>query len=150
MADENEIVIRERVLGDKIPVLSIKGTLDWDTHPRCDAELIRLFNSGSYQIVIDLTDIDYVTSAGFGSFITNISVARRNGGNIVFLAAPPQVKEVFTMLGLTPFMTFAEDENEAVAALSAPQPQTPGLNLIESSGSVDDSSKSSVDLPIPD
>lgn len=105
-------------LGKGIARLDLEGHLDWATYPQVEDALARLFEGRTWRIVVNLGRIEYISSAGFGCFIGALDTVRKQGGNLVFLATPPKIREVFTILGLASILTFAEEEAEALALLT--------------------------------
>ena len=43
----------------------------------------------------------------------------KNNGDIVFAATPPDIQDVFNILGLSKILRFAENEEEAMAQLKS-------------------------------
>ncbi len=98
--------------------LRISGVLDWNNFHVVDDALRRLFDAGHSRIVIDLAGTTFISSAGFGCFISGLDVALKLGGNLVFLNVPPAIREIFQILGLSRILRFAENEEEAVRVFS--------------------------------
>ncbi len=99
--------------------LRISGTLDWNNFHVVDDALRRLFDAGQSRIVIDLAGTTFISSAGFGCFISGLDVALKLGGNLVFLNVPPAIREIFQILGLSRILRFAENEEEALRVLTS-------------------------------
>ena len=76
-----------------------------------------VFESGVYKLAVDLSGLDYISSAGAGVFIGAIGTAQENDGNIILMRPSANVKEVFDLLGLSQIFTFKESRDEAVKAL---------------------------------
>ena len=68
-----------------------------------------LVSEGNVRIVVDLSDVDYISSAGWGIFVGEIKGVRRNGGDIKLAGMRSDVREVFDLLEfnalLTPYAT---------------------------------------------
>src|SRR5438552_1406843 len=75
------------------------------------------FDEGLYRIAVDLSGLDYISSAGAGVFIGTIGTAQDNDGNIVLLQPTPNVKEVFDLLGFSQIFTFKDSRDDAMRAL---------------------------------
>ena len=76
-----------------------------------------LFDQNHYRLIVDLSGLDYISSAGAGVFIGAIGTAQENDGNIILMRPSPNVKEVFDLLGLSQIFTFKDTPKEAEAAL---------------------------------
>ncbi len=113
-----ELRIGTTPLGKGIARLDLEGHLDWANYPQVEDALARLFEGRTWRLVINLGNVDYISSAGFGCFIGALDTVRRHQGNLVFLATPPKIREVFTILGLSAILTFAETDEEAMGLVA--------------------------------
>jgi anti-anti-sigma factor len=60
--------------------------------------LERIVNEKCYRIVVDLGGVTYISSAGWGIFISEIKRIRRKEGDIKLAAMKAEVREVFDLL----------------------------------------------------
>ncbi len=109
--------LRMRKIGDGVALINTAGYLDAHTFVEMDEAIERLFQANIYRIVVEMSMLDYISSAGAGVFISKIGEATANGGNIVFLSPSEPVREVFDLLGLTQIFPIADDEREAMKHL---------------------------------
>ena len=105
--------IRTQKLRDEIVAVIVKGFLDALTFEQMEKTIDELFSQNIYQLVVDLTDLDYISSAGAGVFIGAVGTAQENNGNIVLVNPSHNVKEVFDLLGLSQIFPFADDLESA-------------------------------------
>ena len=109
-------IVKEK-LGDTVTVLSVKGFLDAHTFEELEKTINELFEEGNYKLAVDLSGLDYISSAGAGVFIGAIGTAQENDGNIILMRPSPNVKEVFDLLGLSQIFTFKDTREDAAKAL---------------------------------
>jgi anti-sigma B factor antagonist len=109
-------ILKER-LQDGVNLLTVRGFLDAHTFEELEKTINELFEAGSYKLVVDISGLDYISSAGAGVFIGAIGTAQENDGNIILMKPGPNVKEVFDLLGLSQIFTFKDTRDEAVRAL---------------------------------
>lgn len=95
--------------------VSLEGSLDWTNFARVEAALDDLFKKGIYKIVVNLRHTKYISSAGFGCFISSLDTAMKKNGDIIFAGTPPEIQDVFNILGLSKILRFADDEKAALA-----------------------------------
>ena len=95
--------------------LRIEGSLDWSNFSKVEVALEEIFGRGVYRIVVNLRDARYISSAGFGCFIGSLDTALKNNGDIIFAATPPEIQDVFNILGLSKILRFAENADAALA-----------------------------------
>lgn len=81
-----------------ISVIKVGGYIDTTTSSELEHALNTLLKAGSYNIIIDLGNVDYVSSAGWGIFISEIKGIRENGGDLKLVKMIPEVYEVFELL----------------------------------------------------
>ncbi len=69
-------ILTENVNG--ITVVSLKGRLDINTHGQLEAELNALAGQGQTKVLVDVKDLDYISSAGLRVLLSGAkqSVAR--------------------------------------------------------------------------
>lgn len=111
-----DFAIREEPLGGGIVLLQVSGFLDAHTFEDLEDAIGRKFAEGAYKLVVDLTKVNYISSAGAGVFIWAHSESQENGGDVIVLNPTKGVMQVFELLGLTQVFTVAGTKEEALAA----------------------------------
>lgn len=109
-----EFQIKQQKLQGGVVFLAVGGFLDAHTFEQMEKKINDLFEENSYRLIVDLSKLDYISSAGAGVFIGAIGTAQENDGNIVLVNPSPNVKEVFDLLGLSQIFVFANDVNSAL------------------------------------
>jgi anti-sigma B factor antagonist len=97
-----------------VSVISVKGYVDTTTSTDLEESLKRLLGKGRYDIVIDLGDVNYISSAGWGIFISEIKEIRENGGDLKLAAMIGDVYEVFELLEFQTILESFDTVEEAV------------------------------------
>ena len=82
-----------------IAVLSLRGVVDTVSAERLREALARVIKSGIHRVVVDMAQVEYVSSGGWGTFTERLRELRRAGGDIKLFGMDPDVYYVFTMLG---------------------------------------------------
>ena len=112
--NKEQLKIVSKELKPGIWELQIEGSLDWSNFSRVESSINEIFQKGIYRLVINLRDTTYISSAGFGCFISSLDVAMKHNGNLIFAATPPEIQDVFDILGLSKILQLAKDEAEAI------------------------------------
>lgn len=99
-----------------VSVISVKGYVDTTTSTELEDSLKRLLSKGQYDIVIDLGDVNYISSAGWGIFISEIKEIRENGGDLKLAAMIGDVYEVFELLEFQTILESFDTVEEAVGS----------------------------------
>jgi len=82
----------------KVSVVRVDGVIDTITAPELEKVMNSLLEQKRYYIVVDLGGVDYISSAGWGIFISNIREIRQNSGDIKLARMIPNVYEIFELL----------------------------------------------------
>ncbi len=84
--------------GENLSVLRVDGVVDTMTASELEKVMNSLLAQKRFRIVVDLAGVDYVSSAGWGIFVSNIREVRMNQGDIKLARMAPGVYEVFELL----------------------------------------------------
>ncbi len=112
----NDININCSTVGDNndISLVTVKGYLDTTTSVELEEALKKLLKRDSYRIVIDLSGVNYISSAGWGIFISEIKTIRENGGDLKLAAMVGDVYEVFELLEFQSILESYDSVDDAV------------------------------------
>ena len=99
-----------------VSVISVKGYVDTTTSTDLEESLKRLLGKGQFDIVIDLGDVNYISSAGWGIFVGEIKGVRAGNGDIKLASMRPDVREVFDLLEFNTLLTPYDSRGDALAA----------------------------------
>ncbi len=117
---EKLIISEEKLDGGKSKILiSLKGTIETTNASTLEEALERIINDSCYQIAVDLSDVTYISSAGWGIFISEIKRIRNNGGDIKLAAMMPEVREVFELLEFNNILKPYSSKEEAIQAFDS-------------------------------
>ncbi len=105
--------VTSQELANKDVLIFIKGFLDTGTYNDLGEIIYKYFGQDQYHLIIDLSQVNYVSSAGAMILIGAVSVARENKGKIVLLNPQPKVKELFDMIGFLPMLIIADNKETA-------------------------------------
>lgn len=115
----SEFSIMTQKLPSGIIALNLKGFLDAYTYEQLERTINEFFDNKIYRLVVDMSGVDYISSAGAGVFIGAIGIAQENRGNIVIIRPTPSVKEVFDLLGLSQIFPITTSMESAIKLLEA-------------------------------
>ena len=80
---------------ENVAIISVGGYIDTTTSSELERTLDSLLKEGVFQVVIDLEKVDYISSAGWGIFISEIKGIRERGGDLKLARMIPDVYDVF-------------------------------------------------------
>ncbi len=81
-----------------ISIIRVGGYIDTTTSSELERALDSLLKAGIVRVIIDLGSVDYISSAGWGIFISEIKGIRERGGDLKLARMIPDVYEVFELL----------------------------------------------------
>ncbi len=81
-----------------ITLLSVKGQIDTLTAPEFKKKLLSVLEDKKFKLIIDLDGVDYIGSAGWGIFISEIKQVREQEGDLVLAGMNAGVLEVYHSL----------------------------------------------------
>jgi|SRR5580658_6916088 anti-sigma B factor antagonist len=92
------VLIANHPVKKNITLLSVKGFLDSRTTPDFEKELLWLLKEKKFKLIIDLKEVQYIASTGWGVFVSQIKRIRNQKGDLILSGMNPAVKEVFELL----------------------------------------------------
>ena len=108
--------VQRQIVGDGIDLLKVSGVIDAHTFEHFDDAIQEVFSEGRFRLVLDMSDISYVSSAGAGVLIGSANEADANGGGLLLLHLPEKPMQLLMDLGLDNVLTTVEGADEALAA----------------------------------
>jgi anti-anti-sigma factor len=81
-----------------ISIIRVGGYIDTTTSSELESALDSLLKAGIVRVVVDLGNVDYISSAGWGIFISEIKGMRERSGDLKLARMVPDVYEVFELL----------------------------------------------------
>ncbi len=123
-----------------IAIISAKGFIDTTTAPDLEKKLEEQLALNKYKIIVDLKNIDYVSSAGWGVFVSEIREIRENNGDLVLINMSSDVYDVYELMEFSSILKSFDNVEDAVsnftgAAVSRPatKPAQPQITASTSS-----------------
>jgi anti-sigma B factor antagonist len=91
-------------------VVKVVGRVDSATAPKLSEALEALVNDGHFKIVVDLTDAEYMSSAGFRALLAAQKECKKfNRGEVALAVVPETIKSALDLTGMTTlFSTYDE------------------------------------------
>ncbi len=102
---------------EKGTLVSVTGRMDAVSSSEFEKELGRLIDEGNVNFVIDLTELDYISSSGLRSVLVTAKKLKGENGQILLASLQAVVKEVFEISGFSTIIPIYESVKEAMAAL---------------------------------
>ncbi len=109
----NESVISRTDISPDITVIDPGPQLDNNNaHEMVDA-INRVRTEGYRYVIIDMKNLEFISSSGVGSILSSVEALREAGGDIVLCNISEGIRNVFQVLDLLDFMTIAANVDQA-------------------------------------
>ena len=82
----------------ELTMVRVDGVIDTMTASELERVMNTLLEQRKYKIIVDLAGVDYISSAGWGIFISNIREIKAHAGDIKLARMIPSVYEIFELL----------------------------------------------------
>ena len=99
-----------------IPVLQVSGRLDASTVSILEHALTRALNKNARAVIVELSEVNYISSSGLRVLLTARRRARERGGDLFLCALSQNVRDVFDMVGFTALFSVSSSIQDAVQA----------------------------------
>ena len=98
-------------------ILGVSGKLDVSNSKVFEERILAIIDAGAQQFVVDLSRLDYVSSAGLRVFLTAAKLLNSANGKMVFCSLKESVREVFDISGFFSIFSVYGSQDEAVKSL---------------------------------
>lgn len=101
----------------RVTVVEVSGRIDHETSPELEKTLDKLIEDGKYNIVVDLENVDYISSRGLRALLAARKEVRRWNRGDLRLASPQEyIRETFDLVGFTQLFDMHDDLVSAVGS----------------------------------
>jgi anti-anti-sigma factor len=101
--------------------VKLAGSLDTATAPELERQLVPVLTDQVKDLVFDLAQLKFISSAGLRVFSTVRKQLKERGGQASFINMQPQIQEVFEIIKALPGVAIFKDLAELDRYLAARQ-----------------------------
>lgn len=103
------------VLSEKIWMITPSGRLDAIQSSGLEKSLLAQIEAGHKWLILDLSEVDYISSAGLKVLVSVWQRVRDQKGDLALAALKPRVREVLEMIGLDLVISIVDTPDQARA-----------------------------------
>src|SRR5262249_54158840 len=92
--------------------VKLSGSLDTATAPELERQLAPVLTGGVKDLVFDLAELKFISSAGLRVFSNTRKQLKERGGQASFVHLQPQIQEVFEIIKALPGIAIFKDVEE--------------------------------------
>ena len=99
---------------DGFLILCLEGRLDAVSSKTLEEKILAVIAGGETRFVVDLSRLDYVSSAGLRVFLLASKRLTPAGGKVVLCSLQEPVREVFEIVGFFSILSIVNSKDEAL------------------------------------
>ncbi len=100
----------------RVEVVEVQGRVDSSNADQLDSHLKGLVENGRYNLVLKLSEVHYMSSAGLRSIVTALRECKKHGGDVRLAQPSERVSEVLSLAGLDSLFQVFDDVTAAVGS----------------------------------
>ena len=100
----------------RVDLVTVSGRVDSSNAPSLDSELKTVMNNGRHNIVLELSGVNYMSSAGLRAVVSALRECKRQGGDVRLANVSARVDEVLSLAGLNSIFQIFDDDTAAVGS----------------------------------
>ena len=100
----------------RVDLVTVAGRVDSNTAPQLEEALEERMAEGRYNLVLDLSEVNYLSSAGLRALVSALRNTKKKGGDVRIAQPSERVAEVMTLAGLDSLFTSYDDVTVAVGS----------------------------------
>ncbi len=105
---------RRTLIGmEAVSLITLNGRLDSSQSEALELALTEQLNAGHRWLILDMSDVDYIASAGLKMLVSVWQRSRDQKGDMALTALTPRVREVLEMIGLDLVFTITDLPDKA-------------------------------------
>ena len=110
-----DLTLATRAVGGAT-VVAVGGEIDVYTAPRLRDRITELVAAGSYDLVIDLTAVEFLDSTGLGVLVGGLKKVRTHDGSLRLVCTHERLLKIFRITGLAKVFEIHDTAEAAVTA----------------------------------
>lgn len=96
-------------------LVTVSGRIDSYSAPQLQEAVDEVTDAGRYKIVIDMSGVEFMSSAGLRVLIgTQKNCKKHKNGEVVLTAVPTRIREALDLAGFTPLFKLYEDTMDGI------------------------------------
>jgi anti-sigma B factor antagonist len=97
-------------------IVAVGGEIDVYTAPKLRDKITELVGQGSYHLVVDMQQVEFLDSTGLGVLVGGLKKVRAHSGSLQLVCNQDRLLKIFRITGLAKVFVIHETADEALAA----------------------------------
>lgn len=103
---------------DDILILSLHGRLDAIALPELEEQVNGFINAGKIKIVMDFTEVDYLSSAGMRLLLSTVKRLKTLNGRLIVSAVRESLMQIIRLAGFDNILIIVADIESAIVGMN--------------------------------
>ena len=104
-----------------ITIIGIAGRLDTTNYGILETKLMSLTDAGEINIILDCSQMDYISSSGLRIFLMALKKIKLLNGSFVLYSLQETIREIFEIAGFTAIFEICGTREEAIKLAGSSQ-----------------------------
>jgi anti-sigma B factor antagonist len=100
----------------RVALVEVSGRIDSSTAPEFEEALQGVTGDGRHNIVVDLSGVDYMSSAGLRILVATLRECKKRLGNVKLANPSERASDVLSLAGLDTMFDIYDDRTAAVGS----------------------------------
>jgi anti-sigma B factor antagonist len=100
----------------RVDLLKVSGRVDSSNSSELDEALQTRLDEGRTNLVLDLSEVNYISSSGLRTLVTALRASKKKGGDVRLANPSERVQEVLGLAGLDTLFESYDDVTAAVGS----------------------------------
>jgi anti-sigma B factor antagonist len=100
----------------RVTLVEVTGRIDSTNATKLGEAIHEQIDAGRHQVVVDLSSVDYMSSAGLRELVAALKKVKKLNGDLRVASPSPRVKEVLDLAGLDAIFQVYPTQVEAVGS----------------------------------
>ena len=96
-------------------VIAVGGEIDVYTAPKLRDTITELVAAGTYQLVVDMAEVEFLDSTGLGVLVGGLKKVRAHDGSLELVCNADRLLKIFKITGLAKVFVIHESAEAALA-----------------------------------
>jgi anti-sigma B factor antagonist len=101
---------------DGTTVVAVGGEIDVYTAPRLRDKFTELVAAGSYDIIVDMQNVEFLDSTGLGVLVGGLKKVRAHDGSLDLVCTQDRLLKIFRITGLAKVFVIHDSAESALAS----------------------------------
>ena len=112
-----EILVRK---SQDVTIVELTGDMDGNSAPEAQTQVLQLAEQETKdtKIVLDMTKVPYMSSAGLRMLLVVYRTVKSRGGNIVLVGLSEELRDTMALTGFLDFFEHYDTADQGIAALT--------------------------------